>query len=77
MKEGDLVIGLMAAFGKDEYSVEQLLCLTAPFGVSALSVRTNLSRLLKREVLVSRREGRAAFYSFGNKWKNHCCPVFL
>jgi DNA-binding transcriptional regulator PaaX len=67
MKDGDLIIGIMASMDRGEYAVQALLALTRPFGVSPASLRTALSRFLKKGVLeVSRKDGKPA-YSFSGK----------
>ncbi len=67
MKDSDLIFGLMASFKKKEYSFPDLLYLTAPLSVSEASLRTNLSRMSANRIVKIRKEGRSAFYSFGDK----------
>jgi phenylacetic acid degradation operon negative regulatory protein len=69
VKDGELLIGIMASLGKKEYSALQLLGLTRPFRVSPASLRTSISRLEGRGVLSAKRgEGKTA-YSFSPKGK--------
>jgi phenylacetic acid degradation operon negative regulatory protein len=67
MKDGDLLIGIMASLGRREYTVAELAALVRPFAVTAASLRTNLSRLQSTGVLVSRREGGKTAYAFASK----------
>lgn len=67
MNDSELIFGLMAAFGCQEYSFEELKSLLTPFDVTETSLRTNLSRMKKNNVLSSRKEGKSAFYSLGKK----------
>ncbi|MBN2521468.1 MAG: hypothetical protein JXB17_13220 [Bacteroidales bacterium] len=69
MKDSDLIFGLMASFGKMEYSIEDLMHLAEPFGVSENSLRTNLSRMKKDAVLESRKERKTAYYKFCTRGK--------
>jgi phenylacetic acid degradation operon negative regulatory protein len=67
MQDGDLIIGIMASLGRTDYTVGELLALTRPFNVTPVSLRTNLSRLKKKGVLVARpRFGKPA-YAFAAK----------
>lgn len=68
MKESDLIIGLMNAFGRKGYPVQSLIRLTAPFGTKESSVRTNLHRMSKKGLIFSEKEGRTACYYLGEKW---------
>ena len=54
----------MASFGKEEYSIVDLLHLLQPFNVSETSLRTNLSRMKINGTLESRKEGKTVFYRF-------------
>lgn len=67
MKESDLIFGLMAAFGKQEYAIADFLHLLTPFNVAESSLRTNLSRMTQKGIIVSRREGRKSYYRFADK----------
>ena len=67
MKDSELIFGLMAAFGKSEYTAGQLLHLTAPFGVSESSLRTSLSRMTGKTMLTVRRCGKTAYYRMGER----------
>ncbi len=69
MKDSDLIFGLMASFGKKEYSINDLLHLIKPFKVTENSLRTNLSRMKANEILVSRKEGKTVFYNFDTRGK--------
>lgn len=70
VNDSELIFGLMAAFGCQEYSFEELKGLIEPFNVTETSLRTNLSRMIKNNVLSSRKEGKSAFYSLGKKGGN-------
>ncbi|MFW5737966.1 MAG: PaaX family transcriptional regulator C-terminal domain-containing protein [Spirochaetota bacterium] len=65
--EGDIMHGLILSLGRSEYAVAELKQLTAAFGISESSLRTWLSRQLKRGFLTVRREGRASFYALADK----------
>ena len=67
MKDGDLIFGLMASFGKELFSFDELRHLAAPFHVSASSMRVNLSRMAAAKLVQSVRAGRNARYRFGEK----------
>lgn len=67
MKERDLILGFMAAFGKEEYSIADFLYLLKPFNVNESSLRTNLSRIAQKGIIVSRRAGRKSYYRFAGK----------
>lgn len=67
MKESDLIFGIMASFGQEEYSINDLKHLLSPFNITESCLRTNLSRLKKRNILKTRNEGKKVFYSFLNK----------
>jgi len=69
MKESELIIALMAAFGRKRYSVQTLIKLTAPFGTKESSVRTNLSRMQNRGLLITEKQGRSGYYLLGEKWR--------
>lgn len=69
MKDSDLIFGLMASFGKKEYSVADLIHLTKPFKVTENSLRTNLSRLKNNAVIKAHRNARNVFYSFYKRGK--------
>jgi phenylacetic acid degradation operon negative regulatory protein len=70
MKNTDLIFGLMASLGKDEYTVADLLYLIQPFQVSETSLRTNLSRMSQRKWVQSRRQGKTVFYRFSPKGRS-------
>lgn len=67
MKETDLLFGIMVSLAWKEYSVKGLLQLTKPFGLSESSLRTALSRMLKKGLVKKRKVGKSAFYSFANE----------
>ena len=67
MKDTDLIFGLMASFGKKEYSIYQLNHLLKPFNVTEISLRTTLSRMSKNEIITSRKEGKTVYYRFYKK----------
>ena len=67
MKENDLIFGLMASFDKEAYTFDDLRHLTAPFDLSAPSLRTNLSRMVSAKLIQSERVGRRAYYRFADK----------
>ena len=69
MKDSHLIFGLMASFGKKEYSITDLLHLSKPFNITENSLRTNLSRMKNNTVLTSRKEGKTVYYSFYKKGK--------
>ena len=80
MKESELIFGLMAAFNKPEYTIQDLIYLIKPFHVSESSLRTTLSRMSNRGVLQSKREGRRAFYRFtakGSAISNNVARSFI
>ncbi len=79
MNDSDLIFGLMAAFGKNEYAFSDLVHLSLPFKVTETSLRTNLSRMSKRDLILTRREGKNGFYSFaekGNRIKENVSKSF-
>ena len=53
MKDSDLIYGIMASLGEDEYSVNYLKYLLSPFNVTDSSLRTVLSRMQKSGVIES------------------------
>ncbi len=67
MNSTGLIFGIMAAMAKEEYSYADLHYLTGPFRISENSLRTGLSRLAGRDYVQIRRDGRNAFYSFGER----------
>ena len=67
MKDSELIFGLMASFGKKEYSILELKHLTSPFGVSESSLRTSLCRMAAKNTLEVRRNGKKAYYHFSKK----------
>jgi phenylacetic acid degradation operon negative regulatory protein len=67
MKVNELIFGIMAAFGKEEYSITDFLYLLKPFDVTESSLRTNLSRMSKRDLIKVRRDGKKAYYCFAGK----------
>ncbi|MBI9107429.1 MAG: hypothetical protein JEZ04_11855 [Spirochaetales bacterium] len=67
MKESDLIYGIMASLGKEEYSIVYMKYLLEPFNVSDSSLRTTLSRMMEKGLLKSRKTGRLVFYSFEEK----------
>lgn len=67
MKDNDLIFGLMATFGKEAYSFDDLRHLAAPFHVSVPSLRTNLSRMSAADMIMVSKEGRNAYYHFADK----------
>jgi len=66
MKDSDLIYGIMASLGKDEYSVAYLNYLLGPFNVTDSSLRTVLSRMQKNKIIESKKNG---IYSFDKKGK--------
>ncbi len=69
MKDSDLIFGLMASFGKKEYSIADLLHLIKPFNITENSLRTNLSRMKNNAILDSRKDGKTVFYKFYTRGK--------
>jgi phenylacetic acid degradation operon negative regulatory protein len=67
MKDGDLVVGIMASFSPRAFAVQELIALTRPFGVTGASLRTNLSRLKKKGVIEARRREGKSVYVFTAK----------
>ncbi|MDA3850383.1 MAG: hypothetical protein PF447_03845 [Spirochaetaceae bacterium] len=67
MKESEILEGLILSFGKKEYSLAQLLALSAPFSVSDSSLRTWLSRRVKQGFLGQRKAARTSFYGLSAK----------
>lgn len=67
MKDNELIFGLMSAYGRYEYSFEELKKLTAPFDVSESSLRTNLSRMIQKNTVQSRKHGKTAYYGLSKK----------
>ncbi len=67
MKNSDLVFGLMVSLGKAEYSIDDLKWLTGPFKVAENCIRTTLSRMVSKNVLESRKQGRNAYYRLNRK----------
>ncbi len=70
MKDSDLIFGLMAAIGKSEYSMQDLKHLTAPFGVTESSLRTNLSRMATGKTIERNKKDKTVYYRFGRKGKS-------
>ena len=66
MKDSDLIYGVMASLGKDEYSVNYLKYLLGPFNITDSSLRTVLSRMQKSGVIESKKYG---IYFFNKKGK--------
>jgi phenylacetic acid degradation operon negative regulatory protein len=69
MKDSDLLIGIMASLGRQNYSIGQLISLSVPFSVTSISVRTNISRLKKKGILKSEKHDGKSLYSFARKGK--------
>ena len=69
MDTTDTIFGIMASLGKDEYTYSDLKYLTSPFEISDSSLRTNLHRMNKKNLLIIRKENKLAYYSFGEKGK--------
>lgn len=67
MDNSDIIFGIMASLGKDEYSFAGLEYLTSPFGMTLSSLRTNLHRMTKKELIKVRKQGKKAFYGFGKR----------
>lgn len=67
MNDSEMIFGLMASFEYTEYSFEQLKYLAAPFDATETSLRTNLARMTKNNILVSRKEGKTALYRLNKK----------
>jgi len=66
MKDSDLIHGIMASLGKEEYSVNYLKYLLNPFNVTDSSLRTVLSRMQKGGIIGSKKTG---IYFFNKKGK--------
>lgn len=64
LKDSHLIFGLMASFGKKEYTYEDLRYLTIPFDVTETSIRSVLSRMTKNNEITNRKEGKKVFYRF-------------
>lgn len=69
MKDSDLIYGIMASLGKEEYSASYLKYLLKPFHVTDSSLRTTLSRMINKGVLQSAKKGKSAYYCFAEKGK--------
>ena len=67
MNDNELIFGLMSEFGRHDYSFEELKKLTTPFDVSETSLRTNLSRMIHKDTIQSRKHGKAAYYGLSKK----------
>ncbi|MCP4129806.1 MAG: hypothetical protein GY754_02200 [bacterium] len=65
MKESELIFGLMATFGKAEYSIADLNHLIAPFNINEACLRTNLSRMSAKGIIKKlKQDGKKVFYGF-------------
>jgi len=69
MKESDIIFGLMATSDKEEFSINDLKYLVKPFKITESCLRTNLSRMRRKDLLKSRRDGKRVYYSFGKRGK--------
>jgi len=67
MNDSDLIFGLMASFNKESYAIADLIHLTSPFGLTKTSLRTNLSRMKKKQILDSNKIGKKVFYRMSVK----------
>ena len=67
MKDNKLIFGLMAAFRKKEYSFSDLSYLCNPFNVTESSLRTNLSRISQKGLIITKKEGKNGYYSLTEK----------
>jgi phenylacetic acid degradation operon negative regulatory protein len=68
MKDGDLLIGIMASFSPRLFTARELIELARPFPVTSVSVRTSLSRLKKKGVIaLQRTDERKSAYGFTAK----------
>jgi phenylacetic acid degradation operon negative regulatory protein len=64
MNDSDIVVGIMASLERSGFSVGELMALTRPLGVTAVSLRTCLSRLKNKGVLSARLLGGKTTYFF-------------
>jgi phenylacetic acid degradation operon negative regulatory protein len=67
MKNSDLIFGLIASTGKPEYSYSDIEWLSKPFNVSENCLRTSLFRMVSRDILESRKNGRNTYYKIGKR----------
>ena len=67
VKDGDLIIGIMASFAPRRFGAGELAALARPCGVTAASVRTSLSRLTARGVIIRDKDGGKSVYGFSAK----------
>jgi phenylacetic acid degradation operon negative regulatory protein len=77
MKDNELIFGLMASLGRENYSISQLRNFIRPFGTTETSLRTNLSRMVRRGDLESFRDGNKVFYGFSSKAREISANVAL
>ena len=67
MNDSEVIDGLILSLGKKEYSFGDLKYLTEPFGISETSLRTHMSRMIRKGFYAGRKEGKSAFYSLSEK----------
>ena len=77
MKDNELIFGLMASLGRERYSISQLRYFCGPFGTTETSLRTNLSRMVRRGDLESFRDGNKVSYGFSSKAREISANVAL
>lgn len=77
MKDNELIFGLMASLGREKYSIFHLRRFIEPFGTTETSLRTNLSRMVRKGQLESFREEGTVFYGFSPKSKEISANVAL
>jgi len=69
MKDSDLIFGLMASLGKEQYSIQDLIYLIKPFNITENSLRTNLSRMKSNAILKVNKKGKTVYYKFHTRGK--------
>lgn len=77
MKDSELIFGLMASLGREKYSISQLRHFIGPFGTTETSLRTNLSRMVRKGDLESFRDGKTVAYGFSSKAREISANVAL
>ncbi|MBB6482257.1 PaaX family transcriptional regulator C-terminal domain-containing protein [Spirochaeta isovalerica] len=77
MIDSDLIFGIMASMGEGQYSVSRLMYLTSPFSMSDTSLRTALSRMAARGIVMAEKRGRKAFYTIVTRGKRIGANVAL
>jgi DNA-binding transcriptional regulator PaaX len=65
MKDTDILYAFFATLTARELSINQILALASPIGITETNVRSALSRMHARNMIAVRKHGRAAFYRMG------------